>query len=58
MREYRIEYSIQRRDDDADDEFVEIGFGSSGFWGDLDACAHMVERADMPGRTGDTREEA
>ena len=49
MREYRIEYSIQRRDDDADDEFVEIGFGSSGFWGDLDACAHMVQSAIQSG---------
>lgn len=53
MREYRIEYSIQRRDDDADDEFVEIGFGSSGFWGDLDACAHMVE-SDISSRSWET----
>lgn len=39
--EYRIEYQIQRRSPD-DDDFVEIGFGSSGAWGDLDACTRWI----------------
>ena len=43
MSEYRIDYSIQRRDDDADDEFVEIGFGSSGFWGDIYAALYAIQ---------------
>ena len=40
--EYRIEYKIQRADGE-DGEFVDIGFGSSGAWRDLDACTHMVD---------------
>lgn len=43
MSEYRIEFSIQRRD--GEDDFTEIGFGSSGAWSDLDQAAHMVESA-------------
>lgn len=39
--EYRIEYTLKRRAGDAAD-FVEIGFGSSGIWDDLDQAAHMV----------------
>lgn len=42
MAEYRIEYSIQRRTDD-DDDFVEIGFGSSGAHDDMDAAAYALE---------------
>lgn len=41
---YRIEFSIQRAEDDGD-EFVEIGFGSSGSWGSLNACTHMIDSA-------------
>lgn len=42
--EYRIEFSIQRCvDRDVDEEFVEIGFGSSGAWDDLDACVHSLD---------------
>lgn len=41
---YRIEFTITRRLDDEDD-FTEIGFGSSGAWGSLDACTHMVDSA-------------
>lgn len=39
--EYRIEFSVQWRRVE-DDDFVEVGFGSSGSWDDLGACAHMV----------------
>ena len=42
--EYRIEFTITRRLDDEDD-FTEIGFGSSGAWDTLDACTHMVDSA-------------
>ena len=42
MAEYRIEFSIQRRTE-GEDDFTEIGFGSSGTWGDPDMCAHMIE---------------
>lgn len=42
--EYRIEFSIQRRDEEAgEDDFTEIGFGSSGSWNDLAACTHMID---------------
>lgn len=44
MAEYRIEYVIQRRAD-GDDDFAEIGFGSSGAWRDLDQCTHMLDSA-------------
>lgn len=41
--EYRIEYTIQRTTGDPEDQdFEEIGFGSSNGWSDLDMCAHMV----------------
>lgn len=39
--EYRIEFTIQRRLEDEDD-FTDIGFGSSGTWGDLDAATHWL----------------
>jgi hypothetical protein len=42
MSEYRIEFSIQRRDEDAED-FAEIGFGSSGARSDVDQAAFDVE---------------
>ena len=42
--EYRIEFTITRRLDDEDD-FTEIGFGSSGAWDQLAACTHMVDSA-------------
>ena len=41
--EYRIEYQIQRSVDDS--EFEEIGFGSSGGWGDVDQAVHIVSSA-------------
>lgn len=39
--EYRIDYTITRRRD-GEEDFAEIGFGSSGAWGDLGQCAHML----------------
>lgn len=39
--EYRIEFAIQRRSD-GEDDFTEVGFGSSGGWGDVDQAAHIV----------------
>lgn len=41
MTEYRIEFSIQGRGPD-DDDFSEIGFGSSGSWDSVDQAAHIV----------------
>jgi len=42
-REYRIEYQVQRSIDGG--EFGEIGFGSSGGWGDIDQAMHMASSA-------------
>lgn len=42
--EYRIEYSLQRSEEDGGG-FTEIGFGSSGAWGTLDAACHMLTSA-------------
>lgn len=42
MAEYRIEFSLQRAEEGSE-EFVEIGFGSSGAWVDLDACTHSID---------------
>jgi hypothetical protein len=39
---YRVEFSIQRMRP-GDDDYVEIGFGSSGGWADIDMAAHMIE---------------
>ena len=44
MAEYRIEYSLQRAEEDYG-EFTEIGFGSSGDWGTLGAACHMLTSA-------------
>ncbi len=44
MSEFRIEYTITRRRD-GNPDFVEVGFGSSGAWGDLNQCAHIVSSA-------------
>lgn len=43
--EYRIEYTIQRRRS-VDDDFADIGFGSSGAWSDPAQCAHIVSSDD------------
>ena len=42
MTEFRIEYTIQRMDED-DEDFVVIGFGSSGGWSTIDAASHAIE---------------
>lgn len=42
--EYRIEFTITRRQGNEDD-FVEIGFGSSGAWENLDDCTHSLGSA-------------
>ena len=51
MPEYRIEYVIQRSDDG--DEFHEIGFGSSGTWGNVDAALYAVQ-SDVQNRQWET----
>ena len=44
--EYRIEFSINRRDeDDGEDDFTEIGFGSSGAWSSINQASHMAASA-------------
>jgi hypothetical protein len=40
--DYRIDYTITRRQD-GEDDFTEIGFGSSGAWSDVSQAAHMVQ---------------
>ena len=42
MAEYRIEFSIQRRTE-GEDDFTEIGFGSSGAWHNVNAASFTVE---------------
>ena len=41
MSDYRIDFTITRRQD-GDDDFTEIGFGSSGAWGSPEMAAEMV----------------
>ena len=40
--EYRIEFAIQRRLD-GEEDFTEIGFGTSGAHSNLDAAAYAIE---------------
>ncbi|WP_431881671.1 hypothetical protein [Micromonospora chalcea] len=40
--EYRINYTIERRSS-GEDEFNEIGFGSSGAWSDVNAALYAVQ---------------
>lgn len=42
--EYRIDFTITRCRD-GEDDFSEIGFGSSGAWDDLNACTHWIGSA-------------
>lgn len=42
--EYRVEFSITRRRDDEND-FTEVGFGSSGAWGSIGQASHMAASA-------------
>lgn len=39
--EYRIDYTITRRGP-SDEDFEEIGFGSSGAWETIDAAEHAM----------------
>jgi hypothetical protein len=52
MAEFRIEYTIQRSDDDSG-EFYDIGFGSSGGWSDIDAALYAVD-SDVQNRMWET----
>lgn len=42
--EYRIEFAIQRKRPE-DEDFAEVGFGSSGAWGSIEAASHMAGSA-------------
>ena len=42
MTEYRIEFTITGRGPD-DEDFKEIGFGSSGAWNGVDAALNDVD---------------
>jgi hypothetical protein len=42
--EYRIEYRIERLQP-GDEDFSEIGFGSSGGWSSVDAALHALASA-------------
>jgi len=42
LSEYRIEFVIQRQRPGKDDDFTEIGFGSSGSWSDLRAAVYAI----------------
>lgn len=44
MDEYRIDYTVHRRRD-GEEDFTEIGFGTSGDWFTPAGAAHMVESA-------------
>ena len=50
--EYRIEYQIQRMQP-GEDDFTEIGFGSSGGWESLNAALYAVE-SDVVNRNWET----
>lgn len=51
--EYRIDFTITRRTDE-DDDFVEIGFGSSGAWESIDAASYAME-SDIQNRQWETK---
>ena len=53
MAEYRIEYAIQRSED-GEEDFTEIGFGSSGAWQDIDAASYAME-SDIQNRRWETK---
>lgn len=50
--QYRIEYQLQRRIE-GEADYTEIGFGSSGGWGDIDAAAYAIE-SDIQNRSWET----
>lgn len=52
--EYRIDFTITRRQD-GDEDFTEIGFGSSGAWERIDAASYAME-SDIQNRIWETSE--
>jgi hypothetical protein len=52
MTDYRIDFTITRRED-GDEDFTEIGFGSSGAWGSPEFAVGMVV-ADLEHGTWET----
>lgn len=52
MTEYRVEYTIVKSDDRFETD-QEVGFGSSGTWGSVEECAHMV-MSDLQNGTWET----
>ena len=43
MAEYRIEYTIQRMDEEVGEaDFTDVGFGSSGGWSNVDSALHAL----------------
>ena len=52
MTEFRIEYTIQRMDE-GDEDFIDIGFGSSGGWSTINAASYAVE-SDIQNRSWET----
>lgn len=52
MEQYRVEYTIVRSDDGFATE-DEVGFGSSGSWASVEACAHIV-MSDLQNGTWET----
>lgn len=41
MAEFRITFTIERAESE-DADFVEVGFGSSSAWGDIDSALHDI----------------
>lgn len=52
--DFRIDYTILRRQP-GEDDFTEIGFGSSGAWTDVDAAVYSVQ-SDVQNRGWETSE--
>ena len=52
--EYRIDFTITRRKD-GEEDFTEIGFGSSGAWETIDAASYAME-SDIQNRIWETSE--
>lgn len=50
--EYRIEYTVQRRQD-GEQGFTDIGFGSSGAWDNIDAALYAAQ-SDIERRNWET----
>jgi len=53
MAEYRIDYTITRRRE-GEEDFTEIGFGSSGAWESVDGAEHAMS-SDIENRQWETK---